>query len=419
MNTKNDSFLKNTLIKNLNELFIESKLPEDFFFDDYDQFIQNFCTAFQKEMKKLFLQTVYNEKGEYVSTETKKKYEITKNSYSIRELLKIKFDSGENVLSNLLSLMLINSKSDIKKIFALKIFTNIIQNCFSNTNSKENANNTNNNSNIPKNYDNSLHISEKTAEKIVDLFYNFETVLELSKGFRSNNPTGLLCEMILDHKFYGLLLTVLEKHIESLNVNVGIEMENFFNHKKIDINVFSKPLPEIVLFKIVKLVNQINDTIAKKYNDKKDKTNSKEKEGENKDNKGKEATTSQIKQELKNELNNFIKRINNTLSKCWEKLDILLFEISKLLKDDQKIIIPKLNRMIPYLEAFITLSHLQFLQENSEITHTNPFIMEKAYRKSPHKTPMKNMMLSPNGPYVGTFTEFFYKIGRASCRERV
>ena len=50
MNTKNDSFLKNTLIKNLNELFIESKLPEDFFFDDYDQFIQNFCTAFQKEM---------------------------------------------------------------------------------------------------------------------------------------------------------------------------------------------------------------------------------------------------------------------------------------------------------------------------------------------------------------------------------
>ena len=187
--------------------------------------------------------------------------------------------------------------------------------------------------------------------------------------------------MILDHKFYGLLLTVLEKHIESLNVNVGIEMENFFNHKKIDINVFSKPLPEIVLFKIVKLVNQINDTIAKKYNDKKDKTNSKEKEGENKDNKGKEATTSQIKQELKNELNNFIKRINNTLSKCWEKLDILLFEISKLLKDDQKIIIPKLNRMIPYLEAFITLSHLQFLQENSEITHTNPFIMEKAYVK--------------------------------------
>ena len=384
---------KNTLLRNLKELFIESKLPEDFFYDDYDQFIQNFCNSFQKEMKKLFLQTVYNDKGEYVSIENNKKYAITRNSYNIRDLLKITFDSGENVLSNLLSLMLKNSKSDIKKIFALKIFTNVIQNCFA-SNKDTNANNT------IKNYDNTLHISEQTAEKIIDLFYNFETVLELSKGLRSNNPTGLLCEMILDHKFYELLLTVLQKHIELLNKNVGIEMENFFNHKKIDINVFSKPLPEIVLFKIVKFVNQINETIAKKYNDKKEK---KEKEDTT------QKSIAAIKKELINKLNVFIKNINNVLFKCWEKLDALLFEIGKLLKDDQKIIIPKLNRMIPYLEAFITLSHLQFLQESSEITKSNPFIMEKAYRKTPHKTPMKNMMLSPNGPYVGTFTEFFYK----------
>ena len=159
-------------------------------------------------------------------------------------------------------------------------------------------------------------------------------------------------------------------------------------------------LPEIVLFKIVKFVNQINETIAKKYNDKKEK---KEKEDTT------QKSIAAIKKELINKLNVFIKNINNVLFKCWEKLDALLFEIGKLLKDDQKIILPKLNRMIPYLEAFITLSHLQFLQESSEITKSNPFIMEKAYRKTPHKTPMKNMMLSPNGPYVGTFTEFFYK----------
>jgi hypothetical protein len=55
------------------------------------------------KMKKLFLQTVYNEKGEYVSKETNKKYQVTKNSASIRDVLNIKFDADENVLSNLMA----------------------------------------------------------------------------------------------------------------------------------------------------------------------------------------------------------------------------------------------------------------------------------------------------------------------------
>ena len=81
-------------------------------------------------MKKLFLQTTYNEKGEYVSLQNKKKYSITKNASSIRDILNITFEDGENVFSNLLCLMLLNSKSDIKKIFAIKIFTTITQNFF-------------------------------------------------------------------------------------------------------------------------------------------------------------------------------------------------------------------------------------------------------------------------------------------------
>ena len=406
----NDVFDRNSLIRNLNELFIESKLPEDFYFNDYDRFIHSFCKNFQKEMKKLFLQTVYNEKGEYVSIETNKKYQVTKNSASVRDILNIKFDSGENVLSNLLSLMLINSKSDIKKIFALKILTNIIKHCYISPHDKQVG-------------EDILHISETTIEKIVELFYNFETVLEVNRVQRSNNPTTLLCEMIIDHKFYFLLLNVLQKHIEYLNESVCKEMEDFFNHKKIDINVFSKPLPEIVLFKIVKLVNQLNETIVKRYKKDKATTNTNGDANNNNNKDSDDNKDNEVYCKLNKELNVFIKNINTMLFKCWEKLDLLLFEISKKLRDDQKTIVPKLNKMIPYLEAFITLSHLQFLQDNKEIT-SNPFIIETSYRKTPLKTPIKSMLISSssspnnihntnnnnNNAYSSiSFGEFFYK----------
>ena len=95
-------------------------------------------------MKKFFLLTVYNEKGEMIkyknvlkrienpqdmtgNKKIMKKYAITKNILFIKDLLKISFEKDENVLSNLIRILLNNSKSDIKKIFALKIFTNVIQ----------------------------------------------------------------------------------------------------------------------------------------------------------------------------------------------------------------------------------------------------------------------------------------------------
>ena len=115
--------------------------------------------------------------------------------------------------------MLLNSKSDIKKIFAIKIFTTITQNFFNKDFKEDKKEN-----NLMKNYDNTLHISTKTIEKVIDLYYNFGTELQLNKGYRSNNPTGLLCEMIQDHSFYKLLLSVLLNHIETLNELVGKEI---------------------------------------------------------------------------------------------------------------------------------------------------------------------------------------------------
>ena len=403
LSNKKEIFSKNSLIRNLNEIFIKMKLPEDYFFDDYDQFIQNFCVNYQKEMKKLFLQTTYNEKGEYVSLQNKKVYSITKNASSIRDILNITFEDGENVFSNLLCLMLLNSKSDIKKIFAIKIFTTITQNFFNKDFKEDKKEN-----NLMKNYDNTLHISTKTIEKVIDLYYNFGTELQLNKGYRSNNPTGLLCEMIQDHSFYKLLLSVLLNHIETLNELVGKEMDNFFTHQKIDINLYGTPLPEIILFKFVKLVNSLNDTINKKYNDKQLKKKGSElKEQMNK--------ISSIRKELQNQLKSFIKKINELLFKCWEKLDQLLFEISKILKESQKTIVPKLNRLIPYLEAFITLSHLQLLSDGNDINkNSNIFVVEKEYKSSPHKTPQKNnlIQMSPNSNnpfYSFSFVEFFYR----------
>jgi hypothetical protein len=81
----------------------------------------------------------------------------------------------------LIRILLNNSKSDIKKIFALKIFTNVIQ-----ASLKSDSNTL---ISKGKKIDKSLNLSKKTIEIIVDLFYNFETVLQINKDKKSNNPT--------------------------------------------------------------------------------------------------------------------------------------------------------------------------------------------------------------------------------------
>ena len=252
------------------------------------------------------MHTAYNERGDYISLKNKKQYLITKNSYNIKEILNIKYDKGENVLSNLLSLIMLNSKSDIKKIFSIKIFTNIIQNCFK-TSKDENAQNKDNNK-ISNN--NILHINHSTIEKIIDLFNNFEISLELNKRIKSNNPSSLLNELMIDLNVYQILLDVILKRITQLKIEITNEMDTFFNNKKIDIFLFSKPLPEIVLFKLIKFVNSINNNINKKYytktNDGKESKEEKELIDKN----------IKIKKELFSQFKTFIEKISDILLQC-------------------------------------------------------------------------------------------------------
>ena len=392
---------KNAFLKNLFFLYIEQNLTEDYFFDDYEHFFINFSSKYQREMKQYFLKTIYNEEGSYIlkDNENDKEFSITENSKNIKEILNIKYKTGENVLSNLISLTLLNSKSNIKAIFSIKIFTNVIKNCLKDINIDDNENIKNNN--------NELNISTETIEKIIDLFKNFENTLFLSKGQRSNNPTCLLIEMISDQKIYQMLLDVLLKRIKNIKENITKEMDDFFKNKKIDIMVFNKLLPEIILFKLIKLLSSINDNFNNDISgaEKPDISKKKKEKNSNK--------VSQIKKEMFNKLKTFIKEVNDILFSCWEQLNNLLLDINNILKDSQDAaLLPKLNRLIPYLETFITLSHLQFITTSSNTTNTeNPFIFEQKFvsgKASPsHVTfPLKSLN-SKNE--IDNFVEFFYE----------
>ena len=396
-------------------------LAEDNFFSDYEHFFINFATKHQKDMKKYFLKTFYNEKsGGYTlipnnkEKEKEKEFSITENSKNLKKLLNIKYKNGENILSNLISMTLLNNRSNLKTIFSIKIFTSVIQNCLRNINTEEN--NTNINNIEDKNKNNELNISIETIEKILDLFNNFENALYLSKGQRSNNPTSLLIEMINDQNIFQILLEVLLKRIKAIKENITKEMDDFFKYKKINIQLFNKLLPDIVLFKLVKFISSVNDNFNEEINelenDKKDKD--KNKPEDKNENEKINARNLQNKKDMLNKLKEFIKNINNILFPCWEQLDNLLLDINTLIKDNQDIIIPKLNRLIPYLETFITLSHLQFISTNSpsSTNDKNAFIFEKKFMglgdslisglsPNPHIQNIKNE--------IDAFVEFFYE----------
>ena len=403
---------KNTFIKNLFYLYIQSGLTEDYFFGDYENFFINFATKHTKDMKKYFLKTFFNEKnGRYIlmsgnkEKEKEKEFNITENSKNLKKLLNIKYKNGENILSNLISMTLLNNKSNLKTIFSIKIFTSVIQNCLKNVTQEET--NTNNIIGEEKNKNNELNISVETIEKILDLFNYFEAALYLSKGQRSNNPTSLLIEMINDQNIFQILLDVLLKRIKSIKENITKEMDDFFKNKKFDIQLFNKLLPDIVLFKLVKFISSVNDNfnenIIELENKKKEKNN---KNDENeKNNSNKNLIT---KKDMLNKLKSFIKNINDILFPCWEQLNNLLLDINSLLKDNQDIIVPKLNRLIPYLETFITLSHLQFISTNSSSqTDKNAFIFEKKFIADGDHLSLSSPPHAKNE--IDAFVEFFYE----------
>ena len=408
---------KNTFLKNLYFLYIQSGLTEDYFFSDYENFFINLTKKHPKDMKKYFLKTFYNEKNwAYVllsnnkEKEKEKEFNITENSRNLKKLLNIKYKPGENVLSNLISMTLLNNRSNLKTIFSIKIFTSVIQNCLKNITPEEIS--INNNNIEDKNKNNELNITVETIEKILDLFNNFEAALYLSKGQRSNNPTSLLIEMINDQNIFKILLEVLLKRIKAIKENITKEMDDFFKNKKIDIQLFNKLLPDIVLFKLVKFIsslnNNINEEIAELEKKGKDKNNKEEKSNNEKI----ESKNILTKKDLLNKLKQFIKDINNILFPCWEQLNNLLVDINSLLKDNQDTIVPKLNRLIPYLETFITLSHLQFVSTNSPTINVDKiaFVFEQKFisgGESPSKSKSANNYTLKNE--IDIFVEYFYE----------
>ena len=88
-------------------------------------------------------------------------------------------------------------------------------------------------------------------------------------------------------------------------------------------------------------------------------------------------------------------------------------------KENQDSIFPKLNNLIPYLDTFITLSHLQFISTNSPILNSenNPFIFEKKFEantQSPiHMSPPNVQSMSlirlNSKNEIDSFVEFFYE----------
>ena len=338
----------NNFLNKLFYLFIQLNCTEDFLFNYYENFFINFAKKYQKYIKKFFLSTYYNEKGEYILSS--KIYEITQNSKNLKEVLNIKYNKEENVLSNLINLILVKNSSSLKTIFSIQIFTAIIQNCTI-LNPKEKTPN--------------LNISNETIYKMLDLFNNFEINLFLDNSPKTNNPTSLLIEIINDEKIYQILLESLMKRIKSLKENITKEMDDFLTNKKIDIIIFNQILPDIILFKLVKFINSASDNFNEKITDLEKKKNENE---------------ILPKKEMYKKLKHFIKEINDILFSCWEQLNNLLLNINERLKENQELILPKLNRLIPYLETFITLSHLQFISTYSPMgTEKSPFIFEQNF----------------------------------------
>ena len=374
----------NNFLNKLFYLFIQLNCTEDFLFNYYENFFINFAKKYQKYIKKFFLSTYYNEKGEYILSS--KIYEITQNSKNLKEVLNIKYNKEENVLSNLINLILVKNSSSLKTIFSIQIFTAIIQNCTI-LNPKEKTPN--------------LNISNETIYKMLDLFNNFEINLFLDNSPKTNNPTSLLIEIINDEKIYQILLESLMKRIKSLKENITKEMDDFLTNKKIDIIIFNQILPDIILFKLVKFINSASDNFNEKITDLEKKKNENE---------------ILPKKEMYKKLKHFIKEINDILFSCWEQLNNLLLNINERLKENQELILPKLNRLIPYLETFITLSHLQFISTYSPMgTEKSPFIFEqnfespKSYNNSqPNNQSMTLVRLNSKNE-VDSFVEFFYE----------
>ena len=232
--------------------------------------------------------------------------------------------------------MLTNCHSEIKKIYTVKILQKIIKTCL-------------------KNKQDSLKLSKRTIESIVDLYYDFEATLLINKEKRSNNPNCLINEMIIDYKAFKSIVSIMHEKINALIDPIAEMLDSYKNNKRSDFMTYVKPFPENVIFKMIKILYKITLSL-KLFSHKINNTNNII--DLNQSNKKKPKMS--IMDKIKIDIADLIKQINSSLFHVYKKLDVLLSEITFHSKEDQKITDPKLDRLIPYLEAFILMCHLQF-----------------------------------------------------------
>ena len=369
---------KNSFLKKLNYLYLESDSFEDKCTKYYEVFFSLIMSNNHSVMNKYFTNFTYNGNCGYMSLKNKKRqYAITRNAMDIKNIFKIRYQKNLNVLSNLLKIVFSEKHSFCQNISIIRIFTDLIQKCKS-------ISETNNNNIL-------VSIDEHTLENIIDFFNDFKIVSNSKKGLGNNIPIPLLNELMIDKNLYQLIYDKIMLRFKTLKNEIINNISNSLACKNQIMNntMYNNPFPEIILLSLIKFVGNIYNNIHIKYN-----TKSKESK-ENKDYKIK------TKKELLLKTGTFIKKISDILFPCWEKLDYLLNEKNQRTKE-KKIQIG-LER---FIYAFFLFSYLyiNFFAKDTK-NKSVPFIMEKQY-SSEHKSPLRNDKIS----FIDSnFIDFFYK----------
>jgi hypothetical protein len=477
--TKEKYLQSNSLLKKLKMVLDDTQALQEFFYEDFTENVINSFKFDSYTIKELFLNmniniqnglfsNLLNSSGnninvkdilcyrfaDYVKKSNQqqeceiKKYYSTKNSSMLKnyliwtivynhhnnEISNYKMFQNqsfanltldENILSIILRLMLKSTSSEIKKIYTLGMFQSLTKELISFK-------------------DQSLNISKKTINCILDLYFDFETCLMVQKEKRTNDPSSLIIQIISDYKTFKTIITCISEKIMKLIPQVLENLTNFknkgsyFSHEAL-----LKPFPEIVMFRIIKLINKISNSLH--FNKKQKRDSNEEENGfnfffndviENNNNininnneiineeedkvegeKAKEKNKQKISalEKTKIDMSELIKSLNTNLFDVYKQFDNLLLSFSINIKDDQKMIDPRLDRLVPYIEAFIIMSHLQFfyshdLQVQHSTTNNNnsKFLIKQSYNnsKTPEETPIIDFFSINKKDY---FVEFFLK----------
>lgn len=405
---------KNKYIKLLGSALRYTHLYEEFFFEEFNEFINYISMTYPNEVKTFFLNTHISDDGNYFINDNGNK-KLIKVSYNTSLLKKHLLQSqtmsvsqvnqgNENNLNVFIRLILDNCQSEIKKIYTIKMFQKIIKTCL-------------------KDKSDSLKITKKTIEVIIDLYYDFEASILINKEkTRTNNPSYLIHEMILDYKVFKIIISIINERIAVLNKDVISILDSYKNNSKSEIMSYIKPFPENVIFKMIKLLSKIcknlnlfnvnlssnlglgrigTSNVSNLNSNLNSNTNN---HLLNSTSKRKITTIEKIKQDM----SDLVKALNHLLLEVYKKLDFLLSEINFHYKEDQKIVDPKLDRLIPFLEAFIIMCHLQFNLNYDLESERNLSSKEKFFKTNSkiEQTPQNDFFKNTVNDH---FIDFFIK----------